>query len=148
MNGPVGASVGAGDVFIADQDATQVTEESPLAGGGYGPSNIFAGLGNVESVAVDGSGNVYIGSLALGLVKETLMTGISAGYSRSTIDSSVHRFGIAVDVSAISTSFLKPSSLFDTIQLPPHVNGECPGGTRCPHIRKCVLAFYRPANQD
>lgn len=97
---PVGVAVdGAGNVFIADQDATQVTEESPLAGGGYGPSNIFSGLGNVESVAVDGSGNVYIGSLAMGLVKETLMTGISSGYSRSTIDSSVHPFGIAVDVS-------------------------------------------------
>ncbi len=97
---PVGVAVdSAGNVFIADQDATQVLEEKPLPAGGYTPGTIFSGLGNVESVAVDGSGNVYIGSLAAGLVKETLMTGISLGYSRSTIDSSVYPSGIAVDAS-------------------------------------------------
>ena len=97
---PVGVAVdGAGNVFIADQDATEVKEEVPLPGGGYTPGTIFSGMGNVESVAVDGNGNVYIGSLASGLVKETLLRGISRGYSQSIIDNNVHPSGIAVDAS-------------------------------------------------
>jgi NHL repeat len=45
-------------------------------------------------VGVDGSGNVYISSLASGLLKETLTAG---SYAQSTIARTVYSFGIAVD---------------------------------------------------
>ena len=91
---PVGVAVdGAGNVFIADQDAETVVEASPI-NGGYSQTTVFTGLGNVESVAVDGSGNVYIGSLLVGLVKETLTNGT---YTQSTINSRVYANALAVD---------------------------------------------------
>jgi NHL repeat len=92
---PVGVAVdGAGNVYIADQDASEVLKETPLSGGGYTQSAAFTGLGTVESVAMDGSGNVYISSLAYGLLKETLTAG---GFSQSTVAGTVYAFGIAVD---------------------------------------------------
>lgn len=73
---------GAGNVYIADQDASQMLKETPLSGGSYTQSTTFSGLGSVKAVAVDGSGNVYISSLAYGLLKETLTAGI--GVQNST----------------------------------------------------------------
>ncbi len=91
---PVGVAVdGAGNVYIADQDNTNVLKMTPTTSG-YTPSVGFTNLGNVEAVAVDGSGNVYISSLAYGLLKETLA---GAGYIQSTIARTVYAFGIAVD---------------------------------------------------
>jgi hypothetical protein len=77
---------GAGNVYIADQDAMEVLKESP-SNGGYTQSVPFTNLGNVEAVAVDGSGNVYIASLAYGVLKETLSAG---GYSQSTTGAFSH----------------------------------------------------------
>ena len=59
---PVGVAVdGAGNVYIADQDAMNVAIETPTNSGGSIRRQIgFINLGNVEAVAVDGSGNVYI----------------------------------------------------------------------------------------
>ena len=98
---PVGVAVdGAGNVYIADQDATKVIKETPTSAGGYTQTAAFTGLGNVESVAVDSNGNVYIGSLAYHLIKETPLQGTYAGsYTQSTIDSGagIYPWGIAVD---------------------------------------------------
>ena len=91
---PMGLAVdGAGNVFIADQDATDVVEETP-SNGGYTRSVPFSGLGNVESVGVDGSGNVYIGSLAYGLLEETPT---AFGYTVSTVLRTRYAFAIAAD---------------------------------------------------
>ncbi|AEU38792.1 NHL repeat containing protein [Granulicella mallensis] len=92
---PVGVAVdGAGNVYIADQDAAEVLEETPASGGGYAQSVAFTNLGNVESVAVDGNGNVYIASPTDGVLKETLTAG---AYTQSTIAKAVNASGIAVD---------------------------------------------------
>lgn len=55
---------------------------TPASGGGYLQTQSFSGFGNPKSVAVDGSGNVYVGCTALGLVKETFSGGT---YSKSTL---------------------------------------------------------------
>lgn len=94
---PVGVAVdGAGDVFIADECAFEVLEETPSSGGGYTQSVPFTNLSNVESVAVDGSGNVYTAG-PVGVLKETLT---ATGYVQSTIASPsdiAAPTGIAVD---------------------------------------------------
>jgi streptogramin lyase len=86
---------GIGNVFIGDQDAHEVLEET-LSGGVYSEIVPFPNMSNVESVAVDGSGNVYIASDALGVVKETFL-GAALGYAQSTIAGSVFASGLAVD---------------------------------------------------
>ena len=56
------------------------------------PGVAFSNLGAVESVAVDGAGNVYIGSPTGGLLKETLSNGL---YAQSTLATGVNPSGIA-----------------------------------------------------
>jgi streptogramin lyase len=94
---PVGIAVdGGGNVFIADQDASSILVASPSPGGGYTVTSQFSEVGNVEGVAVDGTGSVYFTSLALGVVKETYLN-MYLGYAQSTIAGSVFGSGIAVD---------------------------------------------------
>jgi streptogramin lyase len=92
---PVAVAVdGFGNVFVADQHASSIIVASPERGG-YTVSTQFSKVGNVEGVAVDGSGSVYFTSLALGVVKETYLN--MQGYVQSTIAQSVIGSGIAVD---------------------------------------------------
>jgi DNA-binding beta-propeller fold protein YncE len=92
FNYPVGVAVdGAGNVYVADQNNTKVTEWSP-SGSSYTFSGAYTGLGNVESVAVDGSGNLYVGSLAYGLV--LFPAGSTVPYY---LTRTFYPFGLAVD---------------------------------------------------
>ena len=84
----------AGNVFIADQEATDILEERLVDG--YTQTVAFPYVGNVEAVAVDGAGDVFIGSLAYGLLKETPG---SAGYAQSTISRTRYASAIAADSS-------------------------------------------------
>ena len=92
---PVSVAVyGAGNVYIADQDSGLVTKMTLASGGDYLQTQSFSGFGNPESIAVDGSGNLYVGCTLFGLVKETLSGGT---FTKSTMSSTVHAFGVTVD---------------------------------------------------
>jgi len=93
---PVGVAVdGAGNVFIADRDASAIVEAQP-SNGTYATHTQFASAGSVQGVAVDGLGNVYFASSSLGAVKETYQ-GTGWGYGESTIAAGGFVAGIAVD---------------------------------------------------
>lgn len=93
---PRGVAVdGAGNVYIADQDASSILVATPSRSG-YVLNTLFPDVGTVLTVAVDANGNVYFTSDALGLVKETFLGG-SLGYLQSTIDRTGYYNEIAVD---------------------------------------------------
>lgn len=91
---PVAVAVdGKGYVYVADQNAGRIYKLIP----GYSASIAFFSLGQVESVAVDAAGNVYIGTNAYGVLKETLVPNQASTYAQSTIDASYYPFALAVD---------------------------------------------------
>ena len=87
---------GGGNVFVADNDGT-VYKETPTAGG-YTQTTLLRSLapnGFLQSIAIDGSGSLYLGVLCTA-DKETLDTGT---YTQSQFGSVCDDSGIAVDSS-------------------------------------------------
>jgi hypothetical protein len=84
---------GAGNIFFTDPEDSEVVKASP-SGSGYTITVPSPGKGTVWGLALDGSGNVYIGSFALGVIKETLS---GSSYIQSTIARTTYAFGLAVD---------------------------------------------------
>jgi hypothetical protein len=99
LSSPGGVAVdSAGNIFIADTDNQRVLKETQTTGG-YTESVIASfplDSGNlISSVAVDGSGNVYISSYAGIVYVETLSAG---SYIQSSIQTSSSEIGgLAVD---------------------------------------------------
>ncbi len=90
---PVAVAVdGAGNVYVADQNASTVYKETP-SGSSYTQSVVDGTLSNVSAVAADGAGNVYVG-YATGVAKETLSAG---AYSSSGVYTGAGVTGVAVD---------------------------------------------------
>lgn len=87
---------GAGNLFVADQDAGTVYEVVPNSSGGYTrTAPLGTGtLGSVQGAATDGAGNLYVSSNAVGLIKLTFN---GSGYTRSTIDRVGYSGELAVD---------------------------------------------------
>jgi hypothetical protein len=83
---------GSGNVFITDVQASGVFEEA-LAAGAYTETNILQSLENIQSIAIDGSGSLYLGG-GCGAYKEAPSAG---GYSQSQFGDVCDEFGIAVD---------------------------------------------------
>jgi len=104
---------GVGNVFFTDPEDSQVVEAMP-SDSGYTVSVPFPYKGTVWGVAVDGSGNVFIGSFALGLIKETRS---GSSYIQSTVARTTYANGIAVDgagnlyVSNTTSSLFKETPL-------------------------------------
>ncbi len=93
---PVGLAVdGAGDVFIADRDASAIVLAAPSSGG-YITNTIYEKIGKVEAVALDSMGNLYFASDTQGTVKGTFQ-GPGWGFDLSTIAADIFATGIAVD---------------------------------------------------
>jgi len=90
---PVGIALdGAGNVWVADQDAEEILEFTP-GNGGYAPGVTFFSPGFPEAIAVDGSGNIYFASDAGEVLKETPSAG---GYVQSVV-ATASTFAMTVD---------------------------------------------------
>jgi hypothetical protein len=96
-----------GNVFITDVQAGGVFEESPAAGT-YTETNILPSLENLQSIAIDGSGSLYLGG-GCGAYKETVG---ASGYSQSQIGDVCDEFGMAVDGSGDVYIAAGPDGMF------------------------------------
>ncbi|HKR25820.1 MAG TPA: SBBP repeat-containing protein [Acidobacteriaceae bacterium] len=116
---PVGVAVdGAGNVYIADQDAFKVYKET-WTGSGYTQSTVSGGLGTIQAVAVDGWGTVYVTSPSNGVVKEVPSPG--GGYTQEFIGGNLYGpTGLAVDAEGdVFVADTSSSALYEEQPLPP-----------------------------
>lgn len=85
-----------GNVYVTDYDSGSLYKETLLSNRGYSQSTVANGLSSVRAVAVDGSGNIFVGGAGMYILMETLQP--DGGYKQSRIGSDLGATGgLAVD---------------------------------------------------